>query len=50
MLVRDPCSAGPVVACGLGQVAENVKDQNIYARFVRKKRPNATVDKDLYRA
>ncbi|CAM9540050.1 unnamed protein product, partial [Sphacelaria rigidula] len=31
-------------------VAENVKDQNIYARFVRKKRPNATVDKDLYKA
>ncbi|CAM9459566.1 unnamed protein product [Ectocarpus fasciculatus] len=31
-------------------VAENVKDQNIYARFVRKRRPNATIDKDLYRA
>ncbi|CAM9368398.1 unnamed protein product [Ectocarpus sp. 4 AP-2014] len=30
-------------------VAENVKDQNIYARFVRKRRPNATIDKDLYR-
>lgn len=32
------------------KVAENVKDQNIYARFVRKRRPNATIDKDLYRA
>eukprot|EP00903_Cladosiphon_okamuranus_P011700 g11004.t2 len=31
-------------------VAENVKDGNIYARFVRKRRPNATIDKDLYRA
>ena len=32
------------------KVAENVQDQNIYARFVRRRRPNATIDKDLYRA